>query len=360
MSRRTSGDRSNAIEILDPNNLEGGHHEEEVIEGSAVTPAANDDFMPDFMHTDDFRRLLVDLVMVDTLVAMRWLDKKWHKVVEKKLIEFEDEPFGEIIVHGGKDLPNEEPAGRKERMKQVTKVVFLLDITKVGHFTCYYASNLVVVDIPEGITSIGDNSFFDCSSLEEIKFPKSLRSIGVCSFGKCSSLKEVDLLHTNVKELGSYAFGYCRSLREMKVPDSLQKLGYSVFYNCSKLVPSTINVNNDNAVVAYLRSIQNTTPTMCNYLGCTEPAPLKCSRCKQVKYCSKDHQRRDWKAHKTRCEVPPAHSPPLGQYNMSMFWSIAVILFALIVRFAWRGQDEEEGGGGGVFVWVMLCWILWT
>ena len=42
--------------------------------------------------------------MADTLVAMRWLDRKWHAVVEKKLIEVEDEPHGEIIFHGGNDI----------------------------------------------------------------------------------------------------------------------------------------------------------------------------------------------------------------------------------------------------------------
>ena len=48
----------------------------------------------DFMHTDDFRRLFVGFVMADTLVVMRWLDRKWHTVVKKKLAELEDEPFG--------------------------------------------------------------------------------------------------------------------------------------------------------------------------------------------------------------------------------------------------------------------------
>ncbi|GMI04058.1 hypothetical protein TrVE_jg11205 [Triparma verrucosa] len=90
MSKRTSEDLSNATEILNPNNLEGGDDEEEVFEGSESDSAA--DGTPviggdDFMHTDDFRRLFVGFVMVDTLVAMRWLDKKWHKVVEKKLTE---------------------------------------------------------------------------------------------------------------------------------------------------------------------------------------------------------------------------------------------------------------------------------
>ena len=52
--------------------------------------------------------------MVDTLVAMRWLDRKWHKVVEKKLTEFEDEPLGEIIVHGGNDVSGEEAISEQE------------------------------------------------------------------------------------------------------------------------------------------------------------------------------------------------------------------------------------------------------
>ncbi|GMI02858.1 hypothetical protein TrVE_jg4762 [Triparma verrucosa] len=200
--------------------------------------------------------------MVDTLVAIRWLDKKWHKVVEKKLTEVKlDEPYGEIIVHGGNDISYYEAISdaRKDRMKQVTKVVFLLNITKVGDRACALASILVAVDIPEGITIIGDYSFNYCSSLKEIKFPKSLTAIDVRSFDSCYNLEEVDLLHTNVQELGDYAFFGCTSLREMKVPDSLQKFGERVFANCSKLVPSDIDIswgNDASAVVAYLRSIQ--------------------------------------------------------------------------------------------------------
>jgi hypothetical protein len=266
MSKRTSEDGPSAIEILDPNNYQGEDDEEEAFEGSesdsaAVdTPAAGGD---DFMHTDDFRRLFVEFVMVDTLVAMRWLDRKWHKVVEKKMIELEDEPFGEIIVHGGNDISFDEAnsAARIERMGQVTKVIFLLNITKVGVSAFYYASNLVVVDIPEGITIIGDCSFLGCSSLKETKYPKSLTSIGEYSFHNCSSLEKVDLLHTKVQEIGGGAFYNCTSLREMKVPDSLQTFGEDVFAHCSKLVPSTIDINNKinnddvtSEVVAYLRA----------------------------------------------------------------------------------------------------------
>ncbi|GMH85299.1 hypothetical protein TrVE_jg7801 [Triparma verrucosa] len=261
MSKRTSENVSNSIEIPDPTNLMGGGDEEEVFEGSEFDSAADDTPAvggDDFMHTDDFRRMFVGFAMVDTLVAMRWLDRKWHTVVEKKLIEFEDEPFGEIIVHGGNDISNIEAvsAARRGRMEQVTNVVFLLNITKVGDFACRLASNLVVVDIPEGITIIGERSFMQCSSLKDIKFPKLLTHIGVASFFDCSSLERVDLLHTNVEALDNYVFMDCTSLRAMKIPDSLQTLGRYAFSGCSKLVPSDIKTYDSNAVVAHLRSIQ--------------------------------------------------------------------------------------------------------
>ena len=100
MSKRTSEDLSNAIEILDPNNYEGGDDDMEVFEGSELdsaadeTPAVGGD---DFMHTDDFRRLFVGFVALDTLFTMRALDRKWHAVANNKLTEVKlEEPYGEI------------------------------------------------------------------------------------------------------------------------------------------------------------------------------------------------------------------------------------------------------------------------
>ena len=77
----------------------------------------------DFMHTYDFRRLVFGFVVANTLVAMRWLDIKWHKVVEKKLAELENEPHGDIIVHGGNDLSRSEAysGARLEKMKRLAK-----------------------------------------------------------------------------------------------------------------------------------------------------------------------------------------------------------------------------------------------
>ncbi|GMI10196.1 hypothetical protein TrVE_jg7102 [Triparma verrucosa] len=255
MSKRSE----DAIAILDPNSLEAGDDDTEVFEGSEVndheTQARGGD---DFMHTDDFRRLFVEFVMVDTLVTMRWLDRKWHKVVEKKLTEVGDGPYGGLIVHGGTDVSPDEAHSdaRKEKTKQVTKVAFLLNVTKVGERACFKASILLTVDIPEGITFIGDRSFFCCHSLTTVSFPKSLALIDEWSFSDCFSLEKVNLLHTNVREVGYRAFGYCTSLREMKIPNSLQTFGKYVFSHCSELVPAGMDVTDNDAVVGYLRSIQ--------------------------------------------------------------------------------------------------------
>ena len=81
--------------------------------------------------------MFVGFVMVDTLVTMRWLDRKWHAVVEKKLSDLEDDPFGKVIVHLGNDISNSKAcsAARRKRMKEVTKIVFPLNITKVGNLS---------------------------------------------------------------------------------------------------------------------------------------------------------------------------------------------------------------------------------
>lgn len=34
---------------------------------------------------------------------------------------------------------------------------------------------------------------------------------------------------------------------------------------------------------------------------CKQPADLKCSGCRLVSYCGKEHQKQHWKEHKTAC-----------------------------------------------------------
>ncbi|GMH68616.1 hypothetical protein TL16_g04973 [Triparma laevis f. inornata] len=224
----------------------------------STVPATTDQFM----FTDDFKRLLVDLVQGDMLMTLRLATKAWKRVVDA----FIDEGVrsGAMIVHSGKDVSFQDAYARRGRHALLTQVIFLLNITKVGEYEFFYAANLVVVEIPDGVESISESAFDGCESLTTVSFPKTLRSIGKSAFANCSSLENVDLLHTNLQELGSAAFWSCSELKSMTIPDSLRKfpsISYwyeEPFFECFKLVPSYIDVSEiyedaASEVVAYLR-----------------------------------------------------------------------------------------------------------
>ncbi|GMI05585.1 hypothetical protein TrLO_g11663 [Triparma laevis f. longispina] len=164
--------------------------------------------------------------------------------------------------HSWPDFPDDEEeqeewlSALEERRKLVTRVIFLLNVTKVGERACCFANNLVIVEIPEGVKSIGKRAFNLCRSLITVSFPTTLTSIVYGAFAGCFSLETVDLLHTNLKELGYSIFSNCYELKSMTIPDSLQTLGDYIFFNCSKLVPSNINTRDIDAVVTHLRSKQ--------------------------------------------------------------------------------------------------------
>ncbi|GMI16881.1 hypothetical protein TrLO_g1710 [Triparma laevis f. longispina] len=214
------------------------------------------------MHTPEFRRHFVEFVPGDSLMTLRLATKGWKAAADA----FIDEGVRSdaIIVHGGNDIINAVAlsGARKERKTFVTRVGFLLNITKGGDSACACATNLVDVEIPEGIESIGEYAFYRCTSLTTVSFPSTLTSIGLGAFSRCSSLDNVDLRHTNLQKLSSLAFYECSQLKSMTIPDSLQTLCRIVFGRCFKLVltlvPSNIIVSsNDDTtseVVAHLRS----------------------------------------------------------------------------------------------------------
>ncbi|GMH79038.1 hypothetical protein TL16_g08012 [Triparma laevis f. inornata] len=224
-----------------------------------------------FMFTDDFKRLLLEFVMGDTLMTLRLATKAWKRVTDT----FIDKgvKIGELIVHDGKDISEEKADALEERRTIATRVIFFLNITKVGKHACADAINLIVVDIPEGVVSIDGGTFYNCESLTSVSFPTTLATIGVQGFDGCTSLENVDLLHTNLQHLGSYAFESCENLTSMTIPDSLQTIGRHVFWHCSKLVPSNIDVDyiydhsdEDEKFLNYTSKSLDTTPQVVAHL----------------------------------------------------------------------------------------------
>ena len=181
----------------------------------SAAPAAVDQCI----HAPDFKKLLVGFVQGDTLTALRFTTKAWKAVAEE--VVNVGVSSGKIFVHDGRDISLVIVNAQEERRALATRVIFLLNITKVGENACMWAVNLVVVDIPEGVKSIGYCAFDACRSLTTASFPMTLTSIGECAFRNCTSLDNVDLLHTNLQYLGLHAFDGCSELKSMMIPDSL-------------------------------------------------------------------------------------------------------------------------------------------
>ncbi|GMH82554.1 hypothetical protein TL16_g09298 [Triparma laevis f. inornata] len=69
--------------------------------------------------------------------------------------------------------------------------------------------------------------------------------------------KDISQVDAQAREERRYgAFYNCSELKSAMIPDSLQTLGDLAFLRCSKLVPSNINVKDNNAVIAHLRPQQ--------------------------------------------------------------------------------------------------------
>ncbi|GMH77269.1 hypothetical protein TL16_g07353 [Triparma laevis f. inornata] len=204
------------------------------------------------MFTPEFRSHFIEFVPGDTLMTLRLVTNGW-KAAADVFINV-GVKSGEIIVHSGNDLDWRIYSGGIRAL--ITRVIFSLNATKVGEYICKFADNLVIVDIPD-ITSIGLHAFTCCMSLTAVYLPTTLTSIGNYTFNLCTSLENFDLLHTNLQELGEMAVAGCLEIKSMTIPDSLRTLGYRVFDGCVKLVPSNINTQYNDAVVAHLRSLQN-------------------------------------------------------------------------------------------------------
>ncbi|GMH71803.1 hypothetical protein TL16_g05749 [Triparma laevis f. inornata] len=128
-------------------------------------PAADLFPMSNFLETNDFRRLLLPFVPLDTLVNMRDLNKEWR--IETDFYLKAAEASGTTIVHSGRDKScvgydgglldlldgwSEACLAKMVERSSVCTVIFHPNVTKIGSLSFGFAVNLVCVEVSGATT----------------------------------------------------------------------------------------------------------------------------------------------------------------------------------------------------------------
>ena len=101
--------------------------------------------------------------------------------------------------------------------------------------SAFYQSNVVILDIPEGIKTIGSSAFSQCTQLNSVNIPDSFEGIiPYLCFYHCLKLSSVSL-GKNVTGIGKEAFHNCSKLEKVVFPDKVAFIDNYAFQDCTNL-----------------------------------------------------------------------------------------------------------------------------
>lgn len=115
---------------------------------------------------------------------------------------------------------------------QLNDVVFSSSIFSIKDFAFIDCSDLVNLNLVEGLQTIGSEAFKN-TSIVNLTIPQSVQSIG-SSFRACKSLESVQILNDNLS-IGDYAFCECSSLKSINLPSTMTFIPQSLFEGCTSL-----------------------------------------------------------------------------------------------------------------------------
>ncbi|MCQ2350260.1 MAG: leucine-rich repeat domain-containing protein [Paludibacteraceae bacterium] len=81
------------------------------------------------------------------------------------------------------------------------------------------------------VTAIGNYAFANCSNLISVNIPNGVYSIENYAFDGCANLPNISIPNS-VTRISDYAFSDCSGLTSITIPNSVQYIGSHVFNNC--------------------------------------------------------------------------------------------------------------------------------
>ena len=114
----------------------------------------------------------------------------------------------------------------------------------------YTFSNVVELDIPQGVTTVGAYSAYGTKHLKKVSFPDSVKTLGQSIFEGASGLEECVFEHDandSLQTIPTYMFTRCSSLVAISLPDCITAIkGIQQFSGCSQLtavhLPASLEV----------------------------------------------------------------------------------------------------------------------
>lgn len=145
-------------------------------------------------------------------------------------------------------------------------------------------SEIIRIQLPEGLTSVGDLAFYDCRKVTTLVIPDSVIRIGAYAFAECRGLELLNL-GKGVQTITECAFSDCYALAALTLPQSLRTIGPKAFYRCESItivtVPASVTAIGMNAfgyckalVSADIRANIATIPEFLFY-GCNSLVSVK-------------------------------------------------------------------------------------
>jgi hypothetical protein len=107
----------------------------------------------------------------------------------------------------------------------------------VGAFS--WCEKLKKINLPRSLIIIEDNAFADCGALEDITIPYGVKYIGASAFHACCSIKQL-ILPPSLTSIGRRAFDFCIGLDEVRMPAGITVLSDGMFSHCEGLKSVTL------------------------------------------------------------------------------------------------------------------------
>ena len=133
----------------------------------------------------------------------------------------------------------------KDIRDMIQKVVFSVDVTKIGSFAFCDCYNLTSVSFPEDevLRYIGEQAFY-CTGLRDFTIPATVWQIDDAAFSDNFSLKTITFAEgSELMTIGNYAFQGCPNVTSITIPPTVTIIGNAAFTECgfkSITIPASV------------------------------------------------------------------------------------------------------------------------